>query len=505
MLKQIDDLFPKAESRPIAARKALKGCASVLDAPKWRQFNLDLWNQQKPGQNGVDGKYFNHVRMDFNKPSPTIPKSAVFGGFVGLSHCTVPRSLNLGELMRLGSYPDKFVFIGSYEARLNRIGNSVPPLFMRSIARQIRSVMFDREQPKVNGKLKQVDDYPALLDACWQEHLAPRAANAPTVISTFAGAGGSSLGYSMAGYRELLAVEWDDNAVETFQLNFPGVPVYHGDIAKLSVDECMELAGLTGPGELDVLDGSPPCQGFSTAGKRDFGDDRNQLFREYVRLLRGLRPKVFVMENVSGMVKGIMKLIFADIMRELKASDYIVSARLLNAMYFNVPQSRERMIFIGVRDDLGIAPSHPKAESRAVTVRDAFCNLAEFDKSNLFWKGEKGLEIIKNIRPGEDGSSGFKRLTGKENRWFNLRRLDYDLPSWIIIKGSGASSLIHPEEDRILSVVEYKRIASFPDKFSFIGSGQDCKARIGNSVPPLFMRSIARHVSTEILGNGRSQ
>ena len=158
----------------------------------------------------------------------------------------------------------------------------------------------------------------------------------------------------MAGYRELLAVEWDDNAVETFHLNFPDVPVYHGDIAKLSVEECMRLAGLTGPGELDVLDGSPPCQGFSTAGKRDFGDDRNQLFREYVRLLRGLRPKVFVMENVSGMVKGIMKLIFADIMRELKASGYIVSARLLNAMYFNVPQSRERMIFIGVRDDLGI-------------------------------------------------------------------------------------------------------------------------------------------------------
>jgi DNA (cytosine-5)-methyltransferase 1 len=158
--------------------------------------------------------------------------------------------------------------------------------------------------------LKQVDDYPALLDACWQEHLAPRADNAPTVISTFAGAGGSSLGYSMAGYQELLAVEWDDNAVETFRLNFSGVPVYHGDICKLSVEECMRLAGLTEPGELDVLDGSPPCQGFSTAGKRDFGDDRNQLFRQYVRLLRGLRPKVFVKENVSGMVKGIMKLMF---------------------------------------------------------------------------------------------------------------------------------------------------------------------------------------------------
>jgi DNA (cytosine-5)-methyltransferase 1 len=152
----------------------------------------------------------------------------------------------------------------------------------------------------------------------------------------------------MAGYRELLAVEWDDHAVETFKLNFPDVPVWHGDIAELSVEECLRITGLK-PGELDVLDGSPPCQGFSTAGKRKMDDGRNQLFREYVRLLRGLMPKVFVMENVSGMVKGKMKLIFTEIMRELKASGYQVSARLMNAMYFCVPQSRQRMIFIGVR------------------------------------------------------------------------------------------------------------------------------------------------------------
>jgi DNA (cytosine-5)-methyltransferase 1 len=214
--------------------------------------------------------------------------------------------------------------------------------------------MMETGQPlRQAGGLQRIADYPAYLAAAWAEHLAPRQADAPTVISTFAGGGGSSLGYSMAGFRELLAVEWDDNAVATFKLNFPDVPVYHGDICKLTVDECLKLAGLTGPRQLDVLDSSPPCQGFSTAGKRDFGDDRNQLFREFVRLLRGLQPKVFVMENVSGMVKGKMKLIFADILRELKASGYVVSARLLNAMWFGVPQSRERMIFIGVREDLG--------------------------------------------------------------------------------------------------------------------------------------------------------
>jgi DNA (cytosine-5)-methyltransferase 1 len=213
---------------------------------------------------------------------------------------------------------------------------------MRAVARHVRELPPDPLTTRM--------PYHEALRAAHAEHTAPRAADALTVISTFAGGGGSSLGYSMAGFREVLAVEWDDNAVQTLRLNFPHVPIYHGDISKLSVEEALRISGLQ-PGELDVFDGSPPCQGFSTAGKREFGDKRNQLFKEYVRLLRGLRPKVFVMENVSGMVKGDMKLMFAEILKELKASGYAVKARLLNAMYFGVPQSRERMIFIGVRND----------------------------------------------------------------------------------------------------------------------------------------------------------
>lgn len=164
--------------------------------------------------------------------------------------------------------------------------------------------------------------YLEILDEGWKKHLLPRADNAPTVISTFAGCGGSSLGYSMAGYRELLAVEWESNAAKTFAYNFPEIPLYHGDICQLSTDEILKQTGLK-DGELDVFDGSPPCQGFSTAGKRDFDDSRNQLFVEYVRLLNGLMPKVFVMENVSGMVKGKMKLIFVEILKKLKESERI--------------------------------------------------------------------------------------------------------------------------------------------------------------------------------------
>jgi len=305
--------------------------------------------------------------------------------------------------------------------------------------------------------LKKIDYLP-FLESCWQEHLAPKPDNAPTVISTFAGCGGSSLGYSMAGFRELLAVEWDNNAVETFQLNFPDVPVYHGDIVKLPAEKVLEITGLE-PGELDILDGSPPCQGFSTAGKREFSDVRNQLAFEFIRLLRGLRPKVFVMENVSGMVKGIMKLTFAEILKEFRASGYKVSVRLLNAMYFNVPQSRQRLIFIGVRDDLGIEPSHPEAESRPIGIR----------------------EIV-----GADASRSMKI-----NPWIYHPR-----SAATITKTDTDYTLLYGNEIKKPTIDQIKILASYHKDFLFI---RDAWARIGNSVPPLFMRSIACHIYKNIL------
>lgn len=324
--------------------------------------------------------------------------------------------------------------------------------------------------------------YVDLLDAAWQDHLAPRRDDAPTVISTFAGCGGSSLGYSMAGFRELLAVEWEQNAVDTFRLNFPDVPVYHGDIAALSVDECLSLTGLQ-PGELDVFDGSPPCQGFSTAGKRNLDDPRNQLFREYVRLLRGLRPKVFVMENVSGMVKGKMKLVFAEILRELKACGYRVSARLLNAMYFNVPQSRQRMIFIGVREDLGIEPSHPVAQGRPFGVGE----LMRLDGDEVPEKSARRILASGRSRPldpSQPSPTIQKRDAGLQN----------DGLYWRVNGG-----LVE------VSPVERKLFASFPPPFQFVGDKRNVAARIGNTVPPLFMRAIAAHIDTSILQRAAAQ
>jgi DNA (cytosine-5)-methyltransferase 1 len=308
----------------------------------------------------------------------------------------------------------------------------------------------------------------------------------------------------MAGYRELLAVEWDDNAVATFRLNFPDVPVYHGDIAKLSVEECLRLAGLTGPGQLDVLDGSPPCQGFSTAGKRNLDDARNQLFREYVRLLRGLQPRAFVMENVSGMVKGKMKLVFAEAMRELKASGYRVSARLMNAMYFTVPQSRERMIFVGVREDLGKEPSHPKAEAGVITFRQAVAGLSEAVQVPALahvWVDEvarqtKWITTAAGLRPGQ---KLVPNVPSSIRAW-----MDRPLPTIQKNAMPGQppyvrNSTIHPTQPRALSIREMARCQSLPDAYQFVDALHTGMQRIGNSVPPLFMRAIAGHLRERIL------
>lgn len=311
----------------------------------------------------------------------------------------------------------------------------------------------------------------------------------PTVISTFAGCGGSSLGYKLAGFRELLAVEWDDNAVETFRLNFPDIPVYHGDITKLSGAECMRLAGIKS-GKLDVLDGSPPCQGFSTAGKRKYDDPRNSLFKEYARLLAELQPRVFIMENVTGMVKGYMKQAYLTIIKTLRDCGYRCKGQIMNAMYFNVPQSRERVIIIGVRNNLGIEPSHPKPQTRPITVREAIGFLPSGTP------GSHEPQVVAAWHKSKPGQS--LREAVRDVGSFQSVRLDPDLPSPTQIKSHLNWHYACP---RKLTIEEAGILQSFPGKYQWAGSKTNMIERIGNSVPPNLMWAIAEHIRVNILAN----
>ncbi len=295
------------------------------------------------------------------------------------------------------------------------------------------------------------------------------------------------MGYKYAGYKELLAIEWDDNAVETFKLNFPEIPIWQRDIRKVEGKEILDFCHIK-KGELDLLDGSPPCQGFSTAGKRQVIDKRNDLINENIRLIEELEPKVFVLENVSGMIKGRMKGLFIGYIKKMKSLDYRVKCKLMNVKYYNVPQSRLRVIFIGIRKDLVIEPSYPKGSKNLITVKEAIGYLP------LGNPGKHEIQVIKAWHKSKPGQS-LRRAAGHVGS-FQSHRLDPNKPSVTQISKHLNWHYIIP---RHITIQEAAILQSFPEDYKFIGSISKNKERIGNLVPPLFMKAVAENIRINIL------
>lgn len=321
--------------------------------------------------------------------------------------------------------------------------------------------------------------------------------NGYRVMSTFAGAGGSSLGYRMAGFRVTWASEFIEAARDVYRANAsPGTVVDGRDIREVDPLVVLHDLGIA-PGELDVLDGSPPCSSFSTAGKREKGwgevkkysdsaQRTDDLFEEYIRFVGAIRPRVFVAENVAGLVKGTAKGVFIEIMRDLKSLGYRVEARLLDAQWLGVPQARARLIFVGVREDLGIDPRHPAPLDHRYTLRDALAGTTgkpepESDISRF----AIGTEWDR-LNPGQ-----------QSDRYFSLVRPSLDAPCPTVTAAGGADSIasvVHPTEKRKFSIEELKRICSFPSDFALSGSYLQRWERLGRAVPPLMMRAVAREV-----------
>ncbi len=329
-------------------------------------------------------------------------------------------------------------------------------------------------------------DYPAALDQLWSAHLAPRAQDAPTVVSLFSGAGGSSLGYSAAGYRELLAAEWDKTAGTVFRRNFPGIPLHDSDIAQLD-PAVLELA----PGELDLCDGSPPCPGFSMTGLRRESDPRNELWHQVIRLAAAWRPRTVVIENVAGLVRGSMRAVFRDICSALTGLGYVVQAQLVNASALGVPQNRLRVFIIATRADLGVAPVFPVPTSRPVTVREAWQGLT--DPGDYLVPTGKGMAVARITAPGSSGSEALTARGGKAKH-FSCKRLPMDAPSMTLVRdmrhGTG-SGFLHPYEPRFIGVNEASRIQGFPDQWSWADLDYTATHHaIGDSVCPPVSRAI---------------
>lgn len=353
------------------------------------------------------GDYFAH---DLDGPSPTVMAYGLGGASsrqVGLTNAAGPdvdeetgrpltfnsngqiarftapnavRKFSLAEVRRLCGFPDDFILTGTYNQRWERLGRAVPPVMMSHIAAAVRDQILLPVAYNPGGSDTMAVPPPYQVPSMDEIRALPW--NGLNAVSTFSGCGGSSLGYRMAGYRVLWANEFVEAARDTYEANAAPYTIVDGrDIREVTPDDILAAVGMKA-GQLDLFDGSPPCASFSTAGKRHKGwgqvnkySDTEQrsddLFYEYARLVKGVQPRVFIAENVSGLVKGTAKGYFKEITVALRRCGYRVAARVLDAQWLGVPQARQRLIFIGVREDLDLDPVHPSPLPYRYTVRDA--------------------------------------------------------------------------------------------------------------------------------------
>jgi DNA (cytosine-5)-methyltransferase 1 len=358
--------------------------------------------------------------------------------------------------------------------------------------------------------------------------------NGFNAVSTFSGCGGSSTGYRMAGFRVLWASEFIDAARDSYRANKADYTILDGrDIRQVTASEILSAIKMQ-PGELDLFDGSPPCASFSTAGKREAGwgkvkkySDKSQrtddLFFEYARLIKGIQPKTFVAENVSGLVKGTAKGYFLEILAALKACGYKVSCRVLDAQWLGVPQSRQRTIFVGVREDLGVDPAHPKPLPYRYSVRDALPWIVAVGDNGGFGKG-----AMRSAESAASATIGASPQTGNGKFPPSLvEAVIYDIggsfasaqpitnapcptvccetsQSHYLVRGKGDKDTFTAHapdgvERRKFTIAELKRICGFPDDFILTGTYAQQWERLGRAVPPVMMSHIAATVRDEML------
>ncbi len=366
-------------------------------------------------------------------------------------------------------------------------------------------------------------------------------------ISLFSGAFGLDLGLEHAGFHTVAVVENDPDAVKTIALNRPDLveSAVSRDIRQVSTQTLLEEGGRAlgldralQPGEVDLIAGGPPCQSFSTAGKRgSVKDARGSLFMDFVRIIEAIQPKFFIMENVRGILSAAVRhrpisqrgigfpplepdeeqgSALRVILEEIHRLGYNVTYNLLEAADYGVAQNRFRVIFIGVKDGEVAsfpAPTHSKkgkSKAKWRTLRDALDDLDDPSPEFVPYS-ESRLKYLRLLKSGqnwrylpadlkEEAMGGAYKSGGGKVGFY--RRLAWDKPSPTVLTcpHQKATDMCHPEELRPLSVRECARIQTFPDDWVFYGSTASKHRQIGNAVPVLFARSIGEHLQKLLLG-----
>lgn len=340
------------------------------------------------------------------------------------------------------------------------------------------------------------------------------------LVSLFSGGGGLDLGLEAAGFETVFATDIDPFSCRTLEVgkqyaiehNLPflrAAKIKEADVARLSSREILGTIGLK-PGEVDLLAGGPPCQAFSVFGKRKgVKDPRGLLAFEYLRLLRDIRPKAFVFENVYGLLTINDGKVFEELCKKLahpcKGVRYTLSVFRLNSADYGVPQFRDRVFVIGSRD------------GKRITEIPKVCSandFAGFHRYRTVSDALRGLPLLGKDLPNHVSRRHSKRIMdryaklqfGERDSRTRINKLDPKRPSFTIIVGSdkgGGKGHVHPYEPREVSPRESARMQSFPDWWAFSGTSRHPIRQVGNAVPPLLAALIGREIMSQFFDGPR--
>jgi DNA-cytosine methyltransferase len=360
-----------------------------------------------------------------------------------------------------------------------------------------------------------------------------------TVITTFAGGGGSSIGYRLAGGRVLMANEFVHQAARTYNNNFPDVVVDQRDIRAISasnetVTAFLGRVGLA-PGELDILDGSPPCCEFSTAGRgigdqdvlRPYSDVKQSniasLPFDWADLVKRAKPKVFICENVPAFAGGRSSEVFLRFLRKLRSpsdaagQSYYAASAVLSASDFGVPQKRLRLFIVGIRKDVaeavgitsddGVNGVFPTPTQVGVSIRSAFADLQQTETDIWPWRRSAMATslggLIRLLQKNPNKPTRLGHVIPGYKKHYTLTRCSWDKPApTMVVSGQrpdGLTGAIHPDKDRKFSLPELKRLTGLPDDFVLTGTLGQASERVCRMVPPLLTKAIAESVFEKIL------
>ena len=426
---------------------------------------------------------------------------------------------------------DVIVVCNTLFALIHDIDNGLGDIRKKRITKSDRAKM---ELPKamesadeyyryLSKNTQQTCPYRDDLTKLYMRAMTPKSIDAPRAIALFSGCGGLSLGFAAAGFNLVGHVEIEESVNKIYDLNFPNSKLLGTDICNITDSQIM--CWKQEFGDIDVVIGGPPCQGFSLAGKRDPDDLRNQLFKYYANVVSLIHPKAFILENVrllTSMKTSGSKLFIDCITDSFSKVGYHLEKLELNMADYGIPQSRERVVIVGVRNDIDkkfyfpIATHQVGALSlfkgkKQLSFRDATQDLAfvesgEVSNDPLHWSISHPKHVIEWLKDVPEGCSAHdnKDPSLRPPSGFNTtyKRIKWDEPCSTITTNfsmiSGCRN-VHPLATRSLTIREAARVQSFPDEFVFVGRWGDIRKAIGNAVPPIFAEIIAESIKNQIL------